>query len=55
MQFDEMNIPIQCMDIFVGDPSDIDAFHKYWMDVVDPRGLYLAERQDFLMNGGNYY
>ena len=43
------------IEFHVGDPSDIDAFHKYWMDVADPRGKYLAERQDYLMSGGNYY
>jgi hypothetical protein len=55
MKFDEMNVPIPCIDMFLGDPSDIDAFHKYWMDVADPRGKYDAERQDFLMSGGGYY
>ena len=51
----EFKIINPCMDMHVGDPSDIDAFHKYWMDVVDPRGTYLNEREEYLMDGGNYY
>lgn len=47
--------PIPCIDIHRGDPSDIDAFHEYWMNVADPRGRYLAEREDFIMSGGGVY
>lgn len=43
------------IEVYLGDPSYIDAFHKYWMDVADPRGVYLSEYQDYLMSGGNYY
>ena len=61
MKFEEMKdeptygIKNVCMELHLGDPEDIDAFHKYWMDVADPRGKYLAEREDYLMSGGNYY
>lgn len=35
------------VDYAYDDPSDIDAFHKYWMDVADPRGTYLESLAAF--------
>jgi hypothetical protein len=43
------------INIFLGDPSNIDQFHAYWMSVADPRQTYELTRQDYLMNGGGYY
>ncbi len=55
MKYDEMIEVNPHINIFLGDPSDIDQFHAYWMSVADPRRTYLAEREDYLMNGGGYY
>ena len=41
-------------DIVIDD-FDIDRWHNYWMDVVDPRGKYDAAFQDFIMSGGGMY
>ncbi len=40
---------------FLGDPSDIDAFHKYWMDITDPRGTYRLFLEEVLLVGGGDY
>lgn len=34
---------------------DLDKWHKYWMDVADPRGKYLQELELHWMTGGGYY
>lgn len=51
MKFKEVIVQDNIDPIFDEDPIEwmgIDAFHKYWMDVADPRGTYEKTRQDFL-------
>lgn len=55
MQLIEMEKVNPYNEFFLGDPSDIDAFHKYWMDVSDPRGTYLLFLEEVALdNGGDY-
>ena len=55
MQFEEMKKVNPYNEYFLGDPSDIDAFHKYWMDVSDPRRTYLLSLEEHLIWGGGDY
>lgn len=37
-------------------PDDFFDFpYSYWMDIVDPRGKYLQEFEDYRMSGGGVY
>ena len=45
------DVASELRDVVIDDFS-LDRWHKYWMDVVDTRGVYLCEREDFLMSGG---